>query len=269
MMDVRYLSRPVLASFDGEEPPVPPAPASELGSEKRLTQTEVNRIMAEEKRKFQAQLQRAEKTLEEVSASKNLTIQEREQLAAQRDELQAALRTKEEQAAHDKKQLEESYKKQLADKTKDAETWQKRYETTTIDSALQDAAVRGDAFSAQQVVNLLRSLTRLAEVRDDKGRFTGEHQVVVSFPDTAEDGTAITRELSPRDAVKAMQAKPNAYGNLFRSGVVSGIGSGSGPGASTGGKIDLKKLSQEQYMEIRSKHPELLGLRPQKGKSGR
>ncbi len=263
-MNMLYLSRPVFACFDNEQPPLPPPPASEPGPEKRLTQSEVNRIMAEEKRKFQAQLQRVEKTLEEVSASKHLTIQEREQVAAQRDELQAALRTKEEQATHEKRQLEESYKKQLVEKTKDAETWQKRYEATRIDSALQDAAVRGDAFSTQQVVNLLRPSTRLTEVRDDKGHFTGEHQVVVNFPDTAEDGTAITRELSPSDAMKAMQAKPNAYGNLFKSGVVSGIGSGSGPGAPTGGKIDVKRLTQQQYMEIRAKNPELLGLRPNK-----
>jgi hypothetical protein len=267
-MRSEYVSPATLASFDGEQPPVPPAPAPEPGSEKRLTQTEVNRIMADEKRKYQVQLQRVEKMLEEVSASKNLTVQEREQLTAQRDELQATLRTKEEQAAHEKKQLEESFKKQLADKTKDAETWQKRYEATTIDSALQDAAVGGDAFSTQQVVNLLRPSTRLAEVRDDKGRFTGEHQVVVSFPDSAEDGTAITRELSPHDAVKAMQAKPNAYGNLFKSGVVSGIGSGSGGGTpSSNGKIDVRKLTQQQYMEIREKTPELLGLRPKKGRA--
>ena len=75
--------------------------------------------------------------------------------------------------------------------------------------------MRGDAFSTQQVVNLLRPSTRLTEVRNNKGRFTGEHQVVVSFPDSAEDGIPIMRELSPGDAVKAMQGKPNAYGNLL------------------------------------------------------
>jgi hypothetical protein len=64
-----------------------------------------------------------------------------------------------------------------------------------------------------------------------------------------------------------MQAKPNAYGNLFKSGVVSGIGSGSAPGTPTGGKLDLRKLTQQQYMEIREKNPELLGLRPKKGRA--
>ena len=45
-MNTLYLSRPVLACFDNEQPPAPPA--SEPGPEKRLTQSEVNRIMAEE-----------------------------------------------------------------------------------------------------------------------------------------------------------------------------------------------------------------------------
>jgi hypothetical protein len=64
--------------------------------------------------------------------------------------------------------------------------------------------------------------------------------------------------------MKAMQAKPNAYGNLFKSGVVSGIGSGSGPGTPSGGKLDLRNLTMQQYLELRAKNPELLGLRPNK-----
>jgi hypothetical protein len=63
------------------------------------------------------------------------------------------------------------------------------------------------------------------------------------------------------------------YGNLFKSGVVSGIGSSSATGglaSGSGGKIDVRKLTQQQYMEIREKNPELLGLRaPKKGKLGR
>ena len=188
-MNMLYLSRPVLACFDNEQPPLPPPPASEPGPEKRLTQSEVNRIMAEEKRKLPGTASAGRK-----DARGDVGVKEPDRPRARADAAQdwrhceGDLRTKEEQAAHEKRQLEESYKKQLVEKTKDAETWQKRYETTRIDSALQDAAVRGDAFSTQQVVNLLRPSTRLTEVRDDKGRFTGEHQVVVDFPDTAENG---------------------------------------------------------------------------------
>jgi hypothetical protein len=61
-----------------------------------------------------------------------------------------------------------------------------------------------------------------------------------------------------------MKELPNLYGNLFKSGVVSGIGSSSATGGLApggGGKVDLKNLTPQQYMKIRSENPELLGLR--------
>ena len=69
-------------------------------------------ILAEDKRKHQTQLQRVEKMLEETAASKNLTVQEREQLAQQLEDLRKETRTKEQQLAHEKKQLEEQFTKQ-------------------------------------------------------------------------------------------------------------------------------------------------------------
>jgi hypothetical protein len=107
---------------------------------------------------------------------------------------------------------------------------------------------------------------------DEKtGKPTGKFKVVVDFPDRDESGAAVTRELSSREATKRMKEQPDQWGNFFRANVVSGIGSGSGGGTPTGnGKIDVRKLTQQQYMELREKNPELLGLRaPKKGKFGR
>ena len=70
------------------------------------------------------QVQRVEKTLEEVPASKNLTIQEREQLAQQLEDLRKETRTKEQQLAHEKKQLEEQVREELTDEEKAAEAWE-------------------------------------------------------------------------------------------------------------------------------------------------
>ena len=50
-----------------------------------------------------------------MAASKNLTIQEREQLAQQLEDLRKETRTKEQQLAHEKKQLEEQFTKQITD----------------------------------------------------------------------------------------------------------------------------------------------------------
>jgi hypothetical protein len=94
-MNSLYLSRAVLASFEGEAG----AGAGDLGTgaaagagaggavagagvgasagagagagDSRFTQDDVNRMLADDRRKHQAQVQRVEKLLEEASASKN------------------------------------------------------------------------------------------------------------------------------------------------------------------------------------------------------
>ena len=119
--------------------------------EARFTQDDLNRYLAEDKRKHQAQLQRVEKMLEETAASKNLTVQEREQLAQQLEDLRKETRTKEQQLAHERKQLEEQFTKQLTDEKKAREEWENRYREGTVERALQDAAVSGDAFNITTV----------------------------------------------------------------------------------------------------------------------
>ena len=124
------------------------------------------------------------------------------------------------------------------------------------------AAVKGDAYNAAQFVTIFRPMSRLVETTDAKtGKPSGKFAVVVDFPDVAEDGAAVVRELTPSQAAKRTEELPE-YANLWRSSVVSGIGSGSGAGIAKGGPIDFKKMTQSQYMELREKHPEAIGLRP-------
>ena len=200
---------------------------------------------------------------------KNLTIQEREQLAQQLEDLRKETRTKEQQLAHEKKQLEEQFTKQIADAEKAAKEWEQRYREGTVERALLDAAVGGDAFNVDTIMAVLRPMTRLTEITDEKtGKGTGKFKVVVDFPDTDPNTGEPTVTLhTPESAVKRMKELPQIYGNLFKSGVVSGIGSSSATGglaSGSGGKIDPRKLTQQQYMEIRAKNPELLGLRAPK-----
>jgi hypothetical protein len=295
-MQSLYLSRAVVACFDGEGGDSAGAGAGAAAGagagtgagagagaaagagggagasagETRFTQDDLNRFLAEDKRKHQAQVQRVEKMLEEMSASKNLTIQEREQLAQQLEDLRKETRTKEQQVAHERKQLEEQYTKQLADEKKAREVWEQRYREGTVERALVDAAVGGDAFNTNTVMSVLRPMTRLTEITDEKtGKGTGKFKVVVDFPDTDPNTGEPTVTLhTPESAVKRMKELPQTYGNLFKSGVVSGIGSSAATGglaSGGGGKVDPRKLTQQQYMELRAKNPELLGLRPQKG----
>jgi hypothetical protein len=290
-MNDLYLSRAVLISYDGEggagagdagaAAGASAGAAASVGAgaatgagDARFTQDDLNKYLAEDKRKHQAQLQRVEKTLEETAASKNLTVQEREQLAQQLEDLRKETRTKEQQLSHEKKQLEEQFTKQLSDEKKIREDWERRYRDSTVERALMDAAVGGDAFTPDTMMAVLRPLTRLTEITDEKtGKGTGKFKVVVDFPDTDPNTGEPTVTLhTPESAVKRMKDIPK-YSNLFKSGAVGGIGSSSATGGLTpggSGKLDVRKLTQAQYMEIREKNPELLGLRaPKKGKLGR
>jgi hypothetical protein len=123
--------------------------------------------------------------------------------------------------------------------------------------------VKHEAFSPQQVVTQLRHMTRVEEKLDANGKPTGKYKPVVDFPEQGENGETVITPLTPDNAVKRMKSLPEQYGNFFKGNVVSGVGSGSGAGTPAGtGKVDPRKLSMQQYLEIREKNPQLLGLRP-------
>jgi hypothetical protein len=78
-------------------------------------------------------------------------------------------------------------------------------------------------------------------------------------------GEPVQMVRTPEEAVKRMKELPDTFGNLFKSGVVSGIGAGMATGGTPGGgRVDVRKLTPQQYRELREKNPEALGLRPKR-----
>jgi len=164
------------------------------------------------------------------------------------------LRSKDEQAKYEKRQLEDTYTAKLSELENRAKTAEQRYTESTIQRALQDAANQGDAFNPDIVVTYMRQWVKMVD-----------EQPMIDFPDTnADTGEAIITQMAPTDAVKRMKQLSDKYGGLFKSNIVSGIGGTSSAGGATGagGKIDVKKLSMEQYAKIRKENPEALGLAP-------
>jgi hypothetical protein len=270
-----YLSPALLACYDNEpagDPPAgdPPAGDPPAGGDKTFTQEQVNKFLAEDRRKtsaaHKAALEKTETTYKELlTNNQNLSAKERQALEENLAIVQGQLRTKEQQAAFEKKQLEETFQQKLTEKEKAAAEWESRYRDSTISRSLQDAAVTNDAFSPDQIVTILRPMTKLIEVVDEGTKKpTGFYRPVIEFPDKDPNtGETVTTTRTPEEAVKRMKELPEKYGNLFKSNVVSGIGSNSTAGlpAGSGGKIDVRKLTPAQYREIRAKNPELLGLR--------
>jgi hypothetical protein len=269
-----YLARPWVSCFEGEAAgdgagAVAGGPAGAVVGAasdlpKTFTQDEVNRIVAADRRKLEESLKKAEKSYQDLLANKNLTEQERKALEENLAAVQGQLRTKEQQAALEKKQLEEQFSTKLAEADKRAAQWETKFRDSNVERSLQDAATKHDAYSAQQMVSLMKPWTRMIEGVDEKtGKPTGTYKPVVDMPDmdpTTNEQVIMTR--TPEEAVKRMKELPD-FANLFKSNVVSGIGSGSATGGlmpGQGGKIDVRKLTHAQFLEIRAKNPELLGL---------
>ncbi len=286
-MNVLYLCRGRVSCFDGDGAGVsdPTAaavaaaaaaaaataaaagPTGPVGAGKVFTQDDVNRFLAEDKRKHQTALAQVEAKLQEALADKTMTEATRKALEENLTAIQGQLRTKEQQLAHEKKQMEEVHTSEVVELKKKVQVWESLYRDSTVERALQDAAVKGDAFNAEQIVVLLRPMTKLLEVVDERtGKTTGKYKPMVEMSDVdPKTGEPVQMVRTPEEAVKRMKELPDTFGNLFKSGVVSGIGAGTATGgAPGGGRVDVRKLSPQQYRELREKNPELLGLRPKR-----
>ncbi len=253
-----YRSLALVSCFDGDlpagDPPAGDPPAGDPPATKTFSQEELNKILAEDKRKHQQQFQKLEKQLSDTLTSAKLTNEERTKLEESLEDVRKQLRTKEEQAKLEKKQLEDRFSTEIGQWKQKSEAAETRYTESTIARSLQDAAISGDAFSASQIVTILRPMTKMVE---DKP--------MIDFPDvSAETGEAIIKQMTPEEAIKRMKQLPETYGNLFKSGVVGGIGAASATGGLTpgsNGKVDPTKLTMDQYLELRKKNPAAVGLR--------
>lgn len=215
------------------------------GEEKRFTQADLNKILAEDKRKHQERYSTLENSYQELLQNQNLTTEERDTLKSRLEDVQKSLRTKEQQAEYERKQAEEKYQNELKTQTARASHWENLFKQETIARSLQDAAGAADAFNSNQIVGLLRPFT---ELKDQDGKLTP----MVDFPDIDEKtGEEVSTLRTPMDAVKRMRELPKVYGNLFKSNVVSGVGAGQGTGPSDD-HLDYANMDAETYRQHRA-----------------
>lgn len=240
------------------------------GSPKTFSQEDFNKAMAEHKRGLQEKLKQTEtkyttleQSYQELLANQNLTNEEREGLQNQLSDLQKQFRTKEQQMAFEKKQAEEAAREEIETLKKDKELWEHRFINSTVNTALQAAAVKGDAYNPQQVINLLRPQTKMVEQVDGKGKPTGELKPMVEMSVVSEEtGDVEVLQMTPDEAVAHLK-KSDSDVNLFKKAVRDGIGGSSATGGMPGdGKgVDHSKMTDEQYFAQREKDRTALGLK--------
>ena len=231
-----------------------------------FNQDDVNKFLADDRRKHQEKYRKLEGAYQEMLADKNLASEQREKLENELKDLQKTFRTKEQQAEYERKQEQERFKTEVTNYKESAVRWERMYKDSVVQRSLQDAAIAADAFNPTQIISLLRPVTQMRPGTDDVGNeLDGQMIPKVDFPDIDEKtGEKIVTLCTPQEAVQRMKQLPEYYGNLFRANVVSGIGSGAATGGVTsgeGGRIDPTKLTPEQYRKIRKENPEALGLR--------
>lgn len=241
------------------------------GSDRTFTQEDLNRFLAEDRRKTEAKFKdkfdKLEKSYQDALKNKQLSETDRQELENQLEDLRARHRTKEQQLAYEKKQAEEAAAQRIKELEERAGTWESRYTETTIQRELQAAAIEHDAYNPELVIVHLKGATALEEQTDSEGKPTGKLAPMVTMTVKNEDTGALeSLKMTPSEAVEYMKKNPERYGGFFKNNIREGIGSTSATGGamSGDGTVDVTKLSDEQYFKLRKENPAALGLKIQR-----
>ncbi len=224
--------------------------AEEAAKNKGFTQDDVNRMMAEERRKTKVQSDKIMAELEAVKGKATLSTQEREELEQRLEQLRSETMTKEELAKQQIDKLRKEGDAKLANALKDAETWRTRHTAELISRSLTDAAVANEAYNPGQIVAQLSPNTRLVEELDEQNKPNGRFVVKVKITEKDKEGKEITLDLPVTEAVKKLSDKED-FANLFKGKGVGGLG-----GQNRAGKeLDLEHIAKTDpalYRKLRS-----------------
>lgn len=235
------------------------------GDEKRFTQEDVNRIVVKRNKAANEQLQKLEKQYEKLLENKNLTEQQRDELAQNLESVQSQLRTKEQQAAYEAKKRKEEYEKELGNTKQQAEYYKNLYESSTIEREITQAATKHEGYNPQQFIALLGTKTKMVEETDESGEKTGRLVPRVESKVKGEDGAPTTVLKTVDEAVADMKEQPELFGNLFRNNVAKGIGQGSSPDVANPTRVDVARMSDEEYFANRDAIKKQYGIRDKRG----
>ena len=216
-----------------------------------ISQTRLNAILADERKKHNETVQRHISELEQLKRSASLTTDEKAGLEKKITELQDSMLTKDELAKKEKDKLLTDHKKQVDGLTGEKELWKGRFTDSTISRGITDAAVVGEAFSPAQVVALLKPHARLVEVADAEGKTTGDFAIKIKFTGADKDGKPVQLDLTPDEAIKQMKEMPDHYGNLFKSTMSGGLGGTGGKGGGGGRTKSPTEMTDAEYREWR------------------
>lgn len=255
-MRLNIISTLLILAYEGEETPeakaAREAAEKEAGEKagKKFSQDDVNKIVAEEKRKTQAAQAKLVTELEAMRNKANLTASEREEIEQRLESVKSEFMTKEELLKQEKAKSEKKLKEDLDAKSKEAENWRGRFTQSTITRSITDAAVASDAFSPKQIVAQLAPNTRLVDVLGEDNKPTGEFVAKVKITAKDKDNKDITLDLEVGEAVKKM-SEQDEFANLFKGKGTGGTGGQNRGGGKTPDIVSAAQGDPGTYRRLR------------------
>lgn len=204
------------------------------GANKSFTQADVDRILNQRFKKEREEREQMLARFKEIETN-GLTPDAREAFETQIQTLQESLQTKEQVSQNRLTEVENKYKKQITGVTTERDTWKTRFERSTIERAIMDAASVNQAEDPSQLIMMFGGSTVLEEQLDEKGVPTGNFAAMLKFRGVdAESKKPVDLKLPVSEAVAHMR-EYGLHKNLFKHGSNQGTGkSGTGAGGGTG-----------------------------------
>ncbi len=207
----------------GDPPADPPEPDPKV---KTFTQAQVNSMIADEKRKGEDKTKTAQReTLKELEATKNdktKSDDQRAQAAERIEALEAALLTAQEKEQREKSKADREHKEALKTAKEESSEWQAKFQSDKIDNAILAAATTHKAYNAQQIVDHVKPLAVLEEVKDNLQKATGKYRAVVHTT-VEEEGKEVPKVITVDEYIKELKGKQE-WVNLFLPDRKSGTG---------------------------------------------
>ena len=234
-----------------EEPPAPPAgggggtppgggapgggtpPPPEPGKT-TFTQDEINSIVKKEREGFQKKHRETLKQLEDLRAEKTTTAEQAAKLDKQINTMRTELMSEKERAEAEKHRIEDEHKRALSGAEDSRDEWRVRYERSTIEGEIVNAAVKHKAVLPDQLIRMIDA--KMEEGSDDEGKPNGVFSRTVET--TVKEGEKdVVKKLSIDAHVEWMKGQEQ-FANLFLATGKGGTGYRKGSKGGGGGEAD-------------------------------
>lgn len=253
------MALPWFPCFDDAPPPPPPAPTPEPPAVKppqTFTQDQLNKFLADDRRKHQDQVKQTVVQLEELKKNVQLSEQAKTELESRIETLNSSLMTTEERSKAELAKKDKELKGVAESLSKERDNWKSSYASEVITNKILKASVDHKAVSSDQMLDLLMPKTRLVEVLDTDGKTVKGYIPKAKIKTVNDKGEEIELDLTIEETMKRLKEMPERYGNLFDGGVQGGLGgkgSTGGSGTTGGNLMDLAKQGGETYRANRQK----------------